>query len=92
MDQAAPPDQEILWKFRERGEDANLDCDLNLRTRCHRQETAEPGEQSLHNSTDSERHPFRENPHFTGIIEGRRQRTNRRKLHTIESIQLTLGQ
>ena len=58
VDQAAPPDQEILWKFRERGEDANLDCDLNLRTRCHRQETAEPGEQSLHNSTDSERHPL----------------------------------
>ena len=30
------------------------------------QETAQSRPEPLHNSTDFERHPFRENPHFTG--------------------------
>ena len=54
--------------IRECGEDPDLDCHLRLRAGCHRQKATETGTKPLHNSTDFERHSFRENAHFTGIF------------------------
>ena len=52
--------------LRERRQDPDLDRDLRLCAGGHRQKAAQSGRQPLHNSTDFERHPFRENAHFTG--------------------------
>ena len=67
VDQAAPADQAVLRYQRERREDANLDRGLGLRTGRDRAQEVGPGGESLPNSTDSQRYPFRENAHFTGL-------------------------
>ena len=67
VDQAAPADQEVLRRQRERREDANLDRRLGLRTGRDRAQEVGPGGESLPNPTDSQRYPFRENAHFTGL-------------------------
>ena len=68
VDQAAPADQAVLRYQRERREDANLDRGLGLRTGRDRAQEVGPGGESLPNSTDSQRYPFRENAHFTDPI------------------------
>ena len=75
MDQAASQNQGVLWDNRECREDSDLDCYLRLRSCSDCQKNPETGPESLHNSTDSERHPIRENAHFTGTFKYRLQRT-----------------
>ena len=48
MDQAAPPDQNVLWDLRERRKDADLDRCVSLRAGRHHPETAEAGRVPLH--------------------------------------------
>src|SRR3990172_1170471 len=68
MDQAAPAHQSLLRYLGERGQDPDLDRHLRLRPRRHCQEAAKTRTQPLLNSTDSERDPFREKPHFAGTF------------------------
>ena len=67
MNQAAFADKGLLWHILQCGENSNLDRDIGLRPRGHLQEEIWLGAQPLHNSTDLERNPFRENPYFAGI-------------------------
>ena len=67
VDQAAPADQEVLRRQRERREDSNLDRRLGLRAGRDRAQETGPGGESLPNPTDSQRYRFRENAHFTGL-------------------------
>ena len=67
MDQASP-DKGILRHQRERGKDPDMDSHFRLRAGGHHQEALEAGAESLHNFTDSECHPFREDAHFTGAF------------------------
>src|ERR1035437_10468109 len=62
-------DQGLLRHQRERGEDANLDRGVDLCAGGDRAEAVGAGSQSLPDSTDSQRYPFRENAHFTGTSE-----------------------
>ena len=48
MDQAASPDQAVLWDLRERGEDPDLDRRIGLRAGRHRPEADEAGRLTLH--------------------------------------------
>ena len=64
MDQATPAHQGLLRHQRERGEDPNLDRSVGLRAGGDRAQTVGAEHQSLPNSTDSQRHAFRENAHF----------------------------
>jgi hypothetical protein len=43
-------------------EESDLDCHLGLRARRHHQKAAQARNRALHNSTDFEPYPFRENP------------------------------
>jgi hypothetical protein len=52
VDQAAPADKIILRYFDECGENTNMDRNFGVRAGGYHQETAGPGCQSLHNSTD----------------------------------------
>ena len=70
MDQATPADRSILRYFVECREDSSLDSNIGLRTCVDHKEAVESGPESLHNSTDFERHTFRENAHFTGVFGG----------------------
>src|SRR5260370_627366 len=88
MDQTTPTHQELLRHFRERLEDSNLDRDLGLRTRGHRQKAIAIGGQSLQNATDLQRHSFRENPHFTGSFFSGPSNHFRRPLQSTDSVQL----
>ena len=67
VDQAALADQEVLRRQRERREDPDLDRRLGLRAGRDRAQEVGPGGESLPNPTDSQRYPFRENTHFTGL-------------------------
>jgi hypothetical protein len=58
MDQTASPDQSVLRRQRERGEDSNLDCRRSLCAGGHHQEATVPGSEPLPNPTDSQRHAF----------------------------------
>src|SRR5579863_34100 len=66
LDQAAPPDQILLWHQRERRKDPNLDCRVDLRAGRHRPKAVGAGAQPLPDSTGPQRNAFRENAHFTG--------------------------
>ncbi len=59
VDQATSPNQAILWHFRERREDANLDCGLRLRAHRHHQKAAQPRRFTPHTSTDPVAHTLR---------------------------------
>jgi len=65
VDQAAPPDQSLLWHLGQRGEDPDLDRDLGLCARGHSQEAARQQAKSLHNSTDPQHYPLRKNRDIT---------------------------
>ena len=54
VDQAASADQSVLRYLGERGQVPNLDRHIDLRPRCHRQETHQIRCLTLHNSTNSE--------------------------------------
>lgn len=61
-DQTASSNQSILRNFRERCAHTNMDRCLRLRLGCHSQETIQVGVLALHNSTNSQCIPVRENP------------------------------
>lgn len=62
VDQTAPENQSFLRNLRECSEESDLDCHLGLRARSHHQKAAQARNRALHNSTDFEPYPFRENP------------------------------
>src|ERR1035438_3662264 len=66
MDQTASANQGLLRNQRERREDPNLDCGVDLCAGGDRAQAARSGSQSLPDSTDSQCYSFRENAHFTG--------------------------
>ena len=68
VDQATPAHQGILRHIRKCGEDTSVDRHLGLCLDCHHQKAIEAGSESLHNSTDFERHAFRKNAHFRGVF------------------------
>jgi len=75
MDQTASANKSLLWHFRKRSKNANLDRYIHLRACRHCQEASESEQESLHNSTDFERITFRENPYRTGSFAFRLQKT-----------------
>ena len=61
VDQAKPENQDVLWNFRKRRQDPDMDCSIRL---CHRRDnekTAQHQGQPLHNSTGLERISIRTN-------------------------------
>ena len=92
MDQATLENQGILWHYRKRSENSNLDCHLGLCARSHPEKAPQYRPQSLHNSTDFERYIVRENAHFTSSYKEQLQRYGGYCLQPVEFIQLTLGQ
>jgi len=68
MDQAAFENQSFLRYNPKCREDANMDRHLYLCAGGHRKEGSQTHPEPLHNSTDFERHPVSENPHFTGAF------------------------
>jgi hypothetical protein len=44
MDQTKPPNQDILWALRKRGQDTDLDCGQRLRPRSHCKKGTQAGE------------------------------------------------
>ena len=65
MDQAKSSYQKILRQQRECGEDSDLDCRLGLCAGGHRAQAPWVRVFALPNSTDFQRHDFRESAHFT---------------------------
>src|ERR1019366_2028869 len=92
LDQAAPPDQ-ILFRYqRECGEDPDMDCGLGLCAGGDRAKAFGTAGESLPNSTDSQRHAFRESAHFTGSRSiGLPERLSRGP-QPVDSVQLLTGQ
>src|SRR5665213_1759540 len=92
MDQAAPPDQILLWHQRERRKDPNPDCRVDLRAGRHRAKAAGAGGQPLPDSTGPQRNAFRETAHFTGSP-ATRLPTGSVKLHQpADSVRFIAGQ
>jgi Transposase DDE domain len=71
LDQAASSNQTLLRYFGKRGEIPNLDCRVRLCPRGHHQEAPQSRRFALYTSTDSFRHPFREDAH-PASVSGRR--------------------
>ena len=92
MDQATSAHQGLFRDFRKRGEGPNLDRDLRLRPRGDCQKADEARPEPLHNSTDFEHHPFRENPHFAGSFTGLLHNPGGGGLQPVEFVRLTTGQ
>lgn len=92
VDQATPPDQDLLWHHRERRDDPDLDRHLRLCPGRHRSQDPENRSESLHNSTDFECHPLRENPHLSGTFKYRLHPRRHRYQQPAEFVRLTLGQ
>jgi hypothetical protein len=67
MDQTASANQEVLWYFRKRSEDSNLDCRFNLCAGRNREKETRCQVQSLLNIADRKHHAFRENTHFIAV-------------------------
>ena len=61
MDQTASSYQALLRHYRERSQNADLDCHIGLCLGRHREKAAQYRVLTLHNSTNSEPHSFREN-------------------------------
>ena len=62
MDQTASEDKVILWYFRKRGENSNLDCCIRVCPGGNNEKETQPATQPLHNSTDFKFNAFRESP------------------------------
>src|SRR5271157_575500 len=92
MDQTAPEDQGLLWHLGECRKDPNMDCYLRVCSGSYSQKRTETGPESLHNSTDFECDPFRENALITGTFKERLHKFKPCPRQPVESIRLTLGQ
>lgn len=92
VDQAASPDQGILWHHRKRRQDPDMDRHLRLCSGGDREKDLESGPQSLHNSTGFERDSFRENAYFTSTYEYVLRKQGGSPQQPVKFIRLTLGQ
>jgi len=61
MDQAAPANQTLIQRYRERRQDPGLDRCVDLRPRRHPQKAPRHRRQSRHNLAGPKRHSVREN-------------------------------
>ena len=68
LDQTAPAHQGFLRHLGERCQDSNVGCALRLRPGRDRQKAAWARPEPLPNSPNSQRHDFRKNPDFTGVL------------------------
>ena len=73
MDQAAPSDQSVFRHLRERRQNTDMDCGVNLCAGGYHKKTAQTGIEPLHNSTDFERNAFRESLYITSTYGKRLQ-------------------
>src|SRR5690606_9877900 len=69
VDQTASSNQILLRHFRERREDPDLDRDLRIPLGRDPEEATRTRTESLHNSTDPERHALRESPRRTSSFD-----------------------
>src|ERR1039458_7261785 len=86
-----------FWHFRQdrescSGEDPDMDCGLGLRAGSDRAKAVGTAGESLPNSTDSQRHPFRESAHFTGSRSTGPPERLSRGPQPVDSVQLLTGQ
>ncbi len=65
VDQAEPPNQDLLRHFGECSQDSNMDRCLGIRARSHHEKAAKYSGEPLHNFTGPERLRFRENAAFS---------------------------
>ena len=91
MDQTTSENQSFLWHVRERRQNTNMDRCKHICSRGHHQETAKNKSESLHNSTDFERDPFRENAHPATVCGWREYNIKEPYGQPTEIIQLTTG-
>ena len=91
VDQAASSHQTVLRHLGERGEDADLDRRLGLRSRRHHQEASRPGRLALHFATDPLGHAFRENAHTSSACWRRKQMQRFANNQPIEFIHVLTG-
>jgi hypothetical protein len=82
----------FLWHHRKRHQNTDLDCHLRLCPRGHREKKLESGPKSLHNSTDSERDPFRKRTNLSSTFKCKLHKPGGQSQQPIESVRLTLGQ
>ena len=86
MDQAAPANQGVSRRQRERGEDSNPDRSLGLRAGGDHPQAPGPGGEPPPNSTDFELDASRENAHFTGPSAIRLPEEFTRSFQAVDSI------
>ena len=91
VDQATSAHQSFLRHYRERRADSNLDRDLGLRARRHRQKTAQPIGQSLRTPTDLQRHDLRESFNYSTTYSMPTSEPINDSSKPIEFVQITLG-
>ena len=68
MDQATPAHQVVFRHLRECRQDANMDSHIRLCPGRHHKKAAQHQAQSLHNSTNIERHRFRTNAFKSSVF------------------------
>ena len=92
VDQTTSQDQGLLWHHRKCRQDPDLDRHLGLCSRGYCEEDLESGPKSLHNSTGSERDPFRKRPHLSSTFKYQLHKPRGPVQQPSEFIRLTLGQ
>ncbi len=83
MDRAASADQVLFRHLGERGKDPNMDRRGGLRAGGYRPEAAQHLDRPLHNFSDSEPHPVRENPVISFTFDNRLRFCGRRFTKTM---------
>ena len=69
MDQTAPANQSILWHFRERCQNANLDCCQHLLDCRYNEKRAEFATEFIRNPANSQHYDFPERPYYASTYE-----------------------
>ena len=69
MDQTALANQGVLWNFRERSQDANLDRCQHLLNRSYNEKRAEFATEFVRNPANSQHYDFPERPYYTSTYE-----------------------
>jgi len=92
MHQATSQNQGFLRHYRKCRQNPDMDRYLRLCSRGHRKKNLEPRSESLHNSTGSQCHAFRENAHFAGTFVYHLHKSRDPSQQPTEFIRLTLGQ
>ena len=86
LDQTAPAHQDLLRHLGERRQDSGVGCALRLRPGGDCQKAARARPEPLQNSPNSQRHEFRKNSDFTGILQFHRWASRCRSLYPIEPV------